>query len=211
MSGIGSDFYMVGSYNKNPSAADLKSSYRYLNPGDALVTSGHTFLVMEAYSDSVIVFEQTPPQAIVTTWTFDDLADGKYRPFTKNVQNGWYEFQDEWYYFVNGDMASGWKEIAGIWYYFDEYQNFMYTGWQDIDGERYYFRSDGAMHIGWWQEGSNWYYFNGDGAMVSYDWLEEDGNWYWLKADGRMAKNESIKINDTTYHFDSDGVCTNPY
>ncbi|AAM25871.1 hypothetical protein M2349_002388 [Caldanaerobacter subterraneus subsp. tengcongensis MB4] len=75
----------VGSYNvDNPTSSELLTSYLQLQRGDAVVNEGHTFLI--AYNDKtnkkVYAYEQTPYYAQYTVWTYTQMADGKYRPFT---------------------------------------------------------------------------------------------------------------------------------
>lgn len=73
----------VGTYNAdNPTLTSLKTSYRNLSPGNAVVKSGHTFLIASNDRTSkVYVYEQTPYTAVYTSWTYDDLANAGYMPF----------------------------------------------------------------------------------------------------------------------------------
>jgi hypothetical protein len=75
----------VGSYNAaSPSTADLKNSYAKMKQGDAVVNSGHTFLIgLNSSATQVICYEQTPYNAVCSVWTYDSLANGKYMPFSK--------------------------------------------------------------------------------------------------------------------------------
>lgn len=80
-------FPKVGSYNvSSPTTAELKAAYASLVPGDAVVVGGsHTFMI--AYNDianqKVQCYEQTPYNAQVTEWTYTQMANSKYLPFTK--------------------------------------------------------------------------------------------------------------------------------
>lgn len=75
----------VGTYNaNNPTTSELLSAYRFLQRGDAVVKSGHTFMIASNNTSTkeVMVYEQTPYRAIYTTWTYDKMANDKYMPFT---------------------------------------------------------------------------------------------------------------------------------
>ena len=77
----------VGSYNaSSPSHSDLMSSYRSLQKGDALVKSGHCFMVasVDFNNQRVYVYEQTPSISIATSHSFSSLANSGYMPFAKN-------------------------------------------------------------------------------------------------------------------------------
>ena len=39
----------------------------------------------------------------------------------------------------------------------------------------------------------------------------ETKDWYWWKNNGQLAKSETLHLGDKDYHFDSNGICTNPY
>lgn len=193
-------YAQVGSYSasaEKPNQSDLKNSYNYLKRGDGLVyridDSGHALLVAvpDPENEVVHVYEQTPPQTTINTWTYADLARGGYKPFTKSSTDGWYKIDGYWYYYENDIEASGWKQIDGYWYYFLPENHRMATDWQLIDGV--------------------WYYFNPDNGAMHEGWLLYNDDWYYLKSgSGAMASNESLVIDGKTYHFDSSGVCTNP-
>jgi len=76
----------VGSYNYyNLTSNDLHSAYEYLSYGDAVVNSGHTFLIACNYPDRhyLYVYEQTGKMARYTAWSYDQMANGLYMPFTR--------------------------------------------------------------------------------------------------------------------------------
>jgi glucan-binding YG repeat protein len=41
-------------------------------------------------------------------------------------------------------------------------------------------------------------------------WQKIDGKWYWFSSGGVMFANGDKTLNGKTYHFDQNGVCTNP-
>lgn len=87
IAGIKSGLYpKAGSYNAyGPSYYELVNAYRYLQPGDAVVNDGHTFLIN--YNDpsngSIQAYEQTPYNATYTYWGYAQMANGAYMPFSK--------------------------------------------------------------------------------------------------------------------------------
>lgn len=75
----------VGSYNANsPTTTDLKTAYKNLQAGDAVVKSGHTFLIAQNNTSGqyVYAYEQTPSIAVYTKWTYSQMATDRYMPFT---------------------------------------------------------------------------------------------------------------------------------
>lgn len=74
----------VGTYNtSSPSSTDLKNAYKLLQTGNAVVNTGHTFLIDTNLTSSskVYCYEQTPYNAQYTVWTYDQLVAGLYLPF----------------------------------------------------------------------------------------------------------------------------------
>ena len=86
--GIGTEFYMIGSYNKdNPSASDLLSSYQYLQTGDAVVSIKvgvkHTYIIGAALGDHCSSYEQTTYWTKILSHTYSSMAASGYMPFAK--------------------------------------------------------------------------------------------------------------------------------
>lgn len=76
----------IGSYDPNNLSRDaLISSYASMTAGDALVKEGHALFVASNMSGEsyCIIYEQTPYYAQTTRWTYTDLANGGYMPFSK--------------------------------------------------------------------------------------------------------------------------------
>lgn len=79
-------FPKVGSYNAyNPTTTELKTAYKSLQKGDAVVKSGHTFLIAsnDTANSKVYCYEQTPYFVQYTVWTYNTMASNKYMPFAK--------------------------------------------------------------------------------------------------------------------------------
>ena len=99
---IPSDYMKMSSASQEKLQKELKVAYDSLQQGDALVCRktkttinengkeekvdvGHTFIVYLTNPSTklVYVYEQTNPNAIIATWTYDMLANGNYLPFRK--------------------------------------------------------------------------------------------------------------------------------
>lgn len=87
VSGIKDGTYTkVGSYDAdNPTKSKLKAAYKSLQKADAVVKSGHTFVIAsnDTTNSKVYAYEQTPYLAQYTSWTYDSMAEDGYMPFTK--------------------------------------------------------------------------------------------------------------------------------
>lgn len=120
-----------------------------------------------------------------------DKIDGVYYYFKSNG----YMASDEWIdgYYLNKDGSytykgrAHWKRYSEGWMYKDN-KGWKAVGLTNIDENIYYFTKNGYMQTGWKKLSNNWYYF---------------------KSNGHMVKSTSIKIGNTTYKFNSKGICTN--
>lgn len=133
-----------------------------------------------------------------------------------DMQTGWIQAEAEtgeqgWLFFdkTNGDMRTGWILDGGKWYYCNDlmYCDDIY----DIDGSYYYFGPNGDMKTGWvkitYDGQVYWFYFNPNGDM-HFGWLKDGGKWYYC--DGPICTDGDYQIDGKIYHFDKNGVCTNP-
>ena len=152
--------------------------------------------------------------------------DGKWYYFASSgaLSTGWLTISGKKYYFdADGVMVTGVQQIDGKWYYFEssgamyatagwfESSGAMYAtaGWKQISGKWYYFDSAGVAKVGWLKDSGKWYYFNASAQMVT-GWQKISNKWYWFESSGVMFANGDKTINGKTYHFDANGVCTNP-
>lgn len=74
-----SDTYSIINYDD----VLMKTAFASIQKGDALIKSGHMFLVAANGTEVVYVYEQTPKSARYTSYTYDQLADAGYVPFCK--------------------------------------------------------------------------------------------------------------------------------
>ena len=127
------------------------------------------------------------------------------------MQTGWQTISGKTYYFQSGGaMVTGVQQIGGKWYYFESSgAQYKTAGWKQISGKWYYFDSAGVAKVGWLKLSGKWYWFNASAQMVT-GWQKISGKWYWFDSSGVMFANGDKTIGGKTYHFDQNGVCTNP-
>lgn len=78
------DIVKVGDYNpKSLTKTSLYNAYRKLQPGNALVKTGHAVLVLsnDSYSEEIVVYETTNTKPIVSVYSYSILYNERYRPF----------------------------------------------------------------------------------------------------------------------------------
>ena len=126
------------------------------------------------------------------------------------VQDGWIELDDEWYYFENGvKLQFEWLEYNDHLYYFGYDGQMASNGTYSIDEKPYFFNPNGTLttNIGWYLkdvEDSSWVYILSDGSLQT-GWLELDNYWYYFDHYGRILQNRTEMIDGITYFFKSDG------
>lgn len=83
--------------------------------------------------------------SITTSKEFIQLCEDLNINFS--APDGWFSYDNNWYYYENGVPVSGWKRINNQMYYFNPSDNNRRaTGWHYIDGLKYYFNSDGTLN-----------------------------------------------------------------
>ena len=180
----------------------ISSKWYYLNSSGAMVTG------WQKISDKWYYFAsggamQTGWQKISGKWYYLNSSGA--------MVTGWQTIDGKSYYFLSGGaMVTGMQQIGGKWYYFENSgAQYKTAGWKQIDSKWYYFDSAGAARVGWLKENGKWYYFSSSAQMVT-GWQKISNKWYWFSAGGVMFANGDKTIGGKTYHFDANGVCTNP-
>ncbi len=201
-----------------------RSAYRINDSGGFRLTNGKwlryeengtltTGLAIDYYDRSLYAYQNGLPvtgKAIVDYQLASFTDSGRYLE-TCYDYTGWFRYDGNWYYIMDGITCYGWGKIDGKWYYMDGETCRMQTGWRKIDGKWYYFSASGAMQTGWVRTGGKWYYLAGSGAMATgwqlvcgkwyylnssgamqTGWVQVSGKWYYLYADGSMAANTVI-------------------
>ena len=124
---------------------------------------------------------------------------------------------NRWYYAkteedVNGEGGNIGEVVTGEWR--DDYGNEYYFVEEDGNDRR-----EGELFTGWHFNGGEWYYYSEDTnnneehlGEMQIGLVKINGNLYYFYDDedrkGQMARNMNIEIDDFTYHFNEEGVCT---
>lgn len=122
------------------------------------------------------------------------------------IYNGWIETAPGEVYFIkDGVMQKGWTQLkSGQWV-------FLKNGNANISNNNF---KEGQVvnSVTIYLNPSTCYYIKSDGIMAE-GWLEHTpGVWsYYIPGNGKKLVNTSMQIGSKLYHFDSNGICTNPY
>ena len=101
---------------------------------------------------------------------------------TKEMQDGWSCYDEEWYYYQNGKPYTGWVGA----YYIDAGKMLCNSGitWND---KMYYLGEDGTYKTNAWiLDGQH--YAKADGLEAQSEWLEMAGNLYYFNSWGANIK-----------------------
>ncbi|WP_034448097.1 N-acetylmuramoyl-L-alanine amidase family protein [Butyrivibrio sp. AE2032] len=125
-------------------------------------------------------------------------------------ENGWYQdYNNYWYYYVDGSRQYGWLEIGGKWYCFDSNNSGrMMLGLQkDSEYDAYFlFGPKGDIQKGWQEYNNRWYYFYNSGKAAT-DWTQIDGKWYYFNPNGEPYMYTGIcNIDGEYYCFGKNGA-----
>lgn len=111
-------------------------------------------------------------------------------------------------------MAAGWTQQNGTWVYLDNSDNRIRNSWRRSGEGYYYLNSNGEMAVDTWIEDT--YYVDIYGVMQTNRWVQvepgtndapnSEGGWFYLDASGRAVTDSWRTINNSRYHFDSDGT-----
>ncbi len=97
---------------------------------------------------------------------------------TKEMQDGWSCYDEEWYYYQNGQPYTGWVGS----YYINEGK--MLCNSEIIwNGKTYYLGEDGIYKTNAWFLNTH-HYAKADGSEAQSEWLEIDGNLYYFTSWG---------------------------
>ena len=139
-----------------------------------------------------------------------------------NCNNGTCSFDSPGFvqFSVSNNQGSPWEKVdynnESVWLYYSN-NRYKEKEWIYDGGKVYYVDQGGRMVTGWsnitWSKGTNWFYFDlTDGYMVTgWQQLNWSGgtNWFYFDPkDGYMYANKTVTIDNKSYTFDSNGVCT---
>ncbi|HDR7711052.1 N-acetylmuramoyl-L-alanine amidase family protein [Bacillus cereus] len=173
----------------------------------------------------------------LNAWRKEDMEDKDYEILIekldeidfqksgKQKRTGWFKKNGNWYYFQrDGTAKGGLFRYRGKTYYLYSDGQMMTNNVIDKaeDNKTYIFGDDGGAKVGWYNHYGHWFYFDDDGG-AKIGWYQYKGEWYYFtpEEDGNLYRSEMI--HDTSrkiktyagpvkeFHFNSRGVCTNPY
>ena len=121
----------------------------------------------------------------------------------EEVETGWKNEDDNWYYYIEGEKLTGWFIEGENTYFLNLETGARQIGWISYEDNRYYFNEQGEMLKGWIQDHGKWYFLNTEGVMQT-SWLFENGEWYFLNNDGSMHTGW-LQYNYQWYSLNTDG------
>ena len=146
------------------------------------------------------------------TYMFDE--NGKYLKTLKKPEEGWYQYQDQWVYLVNGSSISGEFVEYGKRYLLKNGMVANAVAWptsyySELYGDGYYYGKNGAADLtkrGWQKIGGKWFYFRKNGRAAG-GWLMLGKKTYYIDYNNGMVTGTQI-IKGQLYTFDKNGVLT---
>ena len=154
-------------------------------------------------------FEEVNNNNSTKTEAFEDVENIKEADELKDSEedekNGWFEENNEKFYYEEGKQVTGWKEIEGKQHYFDDSGVLLKDTIIDINNEKYRLDGSGVKFTGWYKDSVDiWYYYSSETGVMATDWQKVDGKWYYLHTDGSMATGWK-KINNKWYYLRASG------
>ena len=123
-----------------------------------------------------------------------------------SIRNGWYNINQNNYFYSDGEKLTGWQKIEDETYYFfrgNANRGKMASGFNKIDGVIYYFKSwgekNGSIFSGWLKKDNLIYYMDHNGEMVT-GWQNISGNTYYFGSGGNMYMGFA-DIDQKKYYF----------
>ncbi|MCQ2533802.1 MAG: DUF4214 domain-containing protein [Clostridia bacterium] len=187
--------------------------------------------------ETTVYFKRSDGEVYIETKTIPVDEDGitlYFDPDTGLACDGLTEIDDEFYYFINFNLATG-KNFSTVFYtgkdhcffvdeqgivqtsgwQMDDWHNKYYvdssthetvTGWQDIDGNTYYFDEFGCMRTGDIKIDSTYYFFNSDGILQTQPgWYIVGIKRFYLDNDGKLVTGWQT-IDGKKYYFNRNAL-----
>ena len=122
------------------------------------------------------------------------------------AQEGWFEYNNTWYYYQDGMAYSGWISRVGVDYFLRS-DGSVTTGWAEIEGKQMYFSATGALCRGWVTTNDGVYYLLPDGAKA-VGMHQLDGGAYFFDSEGLMKTGGTVTWEGIEYLIGQDGLAT---
>ena len=123
---------------------------------------------------------------------------------TKEMQDGWSCYDEEWYYYQNGRPYTGW--VGSYYINAGKMVRNSEITWHD---NGYYLGEDGIYKTNAWVSNDR-YYVKADGSMAEDEWLEIDGKQYYFNNWGANIKYQNYYSPKETGVYREDGVYISP-
>ena len=89
------------------------------------------------------------------------------------IDDGWYEENDEKYYYKNGEKLEGFQTVDDKRYFFGIGSNRLLHGWQNYNGKFYADPETGEIKPGWHHIGTEDYYQKGDHTLEGFQTVDD--------------------------------------
>ena len=137
-------------------------------------------------------------------------SDGKLES-SKELKNGWLEFDGSWYYVKDGRMVrSDVIKSGGKYYLFDSAGRMFKNGSYTMNNVSYRAKEDGTLFENEWyvDSDSSGRYYYGENAEGCNGITEIAGKTYIFGDYGKCYTNTTIEYNGKVYLIDADGAAT---
>ena len=135
--------------------------------------------------------------------------------FATELNNGWNEIEDNWYYVSSGEIVRNQVKKIGSRSYGFDYSGHMYndTEFSMYDEEtedwiNYRAKSGGSLYVNEWYNGENDDFYYGENGVAARGVQTVDGTIYLFYDDGGLWKDGKCTIEDKLYISNEDGVAT---
>ena len=122
------------------------------------------------------------------------------------AQEGWFTYNNTWYYYQDGKAYSGWITRVGVDYFLQS-DGSVTTGWAEIEGVKRYFSATGALCHGWVTTNEGVYYWHPDGTMA-VGMQPIDGSTYFFDTEGLLKTEGTVTWEGVEYLIAPDGLAT---
>ena len=116
------------------------------------------------------------------------------------AKDGWYHYDNNWYYTVDGYGYTGWVDGC-----FCEYGRMYFCEIVEYNGNLYYLKADGScLKNGWAEYEGSWILARADGSLYCTAWAQQGKNWYYFDYIYMVTGINHIDGKDQ--YFDENGV-----
>ena len=160
-------------------------------------------LTVHTWDEGIVTKEATGYEEGVKTYTCAVCSETREESLPKN---GWELAEGNWYYHVEGALATGWVSYKDRWYYLQPDGVMTANNWVLWKEKWYYLDKDGIMvENNWVLWKDRWYYLEQGGPMMAGNWVLWKNKWYYLDENGIMVENNWVLWKDRWYYLQQGG------